>query len=138
MDTVQWWLRLEHSYSITDRGIRKIIARLRSERQLPTHRTIKVKNEHYEFVNFLYRKNNELTASEVQDKILYVFGISLSIATVKVIRKKLGWTYKQASYCQLISVKNCSVRRHFALEMLRTREEFLDVIFTGMFLMLQI
>jgi len=128
-------LRLHHSYSITDRGVRKILSKCNGNNveRRPRNQVKKVKREHVDFVDFLYKQNNELSASVVQEKINYVFGVHMSRSTVKMIRRQLGWTCKQSAYCQMISVKNVQVRKQFAMEMLRKKEDFSDVVFTGKF-----
>ena len=47
------------------------------------------------------QKDDETTAAEL-DRLLQAKGIKLSRSTILHCRRKLGWTYRGAAYCQLI------------------------------------
>lgn len=57
------------------------------------------------------QRDDETTAAKL-DRILQANGIKLSRSTILRCRRKLGWTYRGAGYCQLISepnmIKRCS------------------------------
>ena len=61
-----------------------------------------------EIVEEQMQKDDETTASELQ-QILQVNGIHLSHSTILRCRRKLGWTYRGAAYCQLIEERKQQV-----------------------------
>ena len=51
------------------------------------------------------QKDDETTADDL-DRILQREGIKLSCSTILLCRRKLGWTYRGAAYCQIIREAN--------------------------------
>jgi transposase len=74
--------------------------------------------------------NSETTAPEMQAAIKQKYGLTLSLATVKRIRQKLGWSYGSSKYCQFIRQHNQSTRLLFATVALERHWLFRDVVFT--------
>ena len=52
------------------------------------------------FINQQMRKNDEMTSRQIQKKLVK-YGISVCSATVRRMRRKLGWTLQRTAYCQL-------------------------------------
>jgi hypothetical protein len=127
-------LKEKYSISFTARGIRKFLNRLNSAENQHTRscikRTSKVSDLHKQYINYAMTCNPSLTARELQAKICKVFDKTISISRLKFYRKLLGWTSTRTAYCQLISDKNKKFRKQWALHMLKTKEDFSDVIFT--------
>lgn len=74
--------------------------------------------------------NNEKTAADLQKAIQLETGDPFPIATVKRLRKKLGWVKIRARYCQLIRQANQASRLDFAIRCIQTNESFNNVIFS--------
>ena len=82
-----------------------------------------------DFIDEEYRKNDELTANDLQRLLLKEFQIRMSISAVKRIRKRLGWIQTGPRYCQAIRANNCQKRLVFARECLEKGDTFDDVIY---------
>ena len=67
---------------------------------------------------------------DICKKLQREFGLKVSEATVKRARKKLGWIKSGPKYCQLVKEKNRIARLNFCLEASRTKDNFVNVIFT--------
>ena len=80
-----------------------------------------------EIIEEQMQKDDETTASELQ-QILQVNGIHLSHSTIVRCRRKLGWTYRGAAYCQLIREPNKLKRLSWCLE--NSTNNFHNVIWT--------
>lgn len=52
-----------------------------------------LKVRHLDFIDDQLKKNTELTADDLRQKLLEEFGLRLSRPTVQRARKRLGWTY---------------------------------------------
>lgn len=98
-------------------------------RKPPVGYNRKLKNGHVQFINKWITEDNEITAHQIVKKLRAYFGLAVSVSAVKVIRKKLGFTYKKVAYCQLISHTNKIVRRECAVRWWAEKEEFSNVIF---------
>ena len=61
------------------------------------------------------QKDDETTAAEL-DCVLQREGIELSRSTILRCRRKLGWTYRGAAYCQLIREPNKLKRVSWCME----------------------
>ena len=75
------------------------------------------------------KKNDEMTNSQIQKK-LEKYGISVCWATVRRVRKKLGWTLQKTAYCQLIRASNKTKRLEYARRVLENGDTFDNVIFS--------
>ncbi|OWF48169.1 hypothetical protein KP79_PYT14452 [Mizuhopecten yessoensis] len=93
----------------------------------------KVKPIHKKIINMWLSRNSELTSPEIQRKFHSSFGLTVSTAHTRRIRRELGWTARHIKYCQLISNKNkffCLVNRYnFCINTLISLETFSNVIF---------
>ena len=122
-------LRTKHSFQITARAIRRYKDRygVFVRRKV---RTGKLQKVHKDYINFLMNDSSSMTAASIQKKLMEVFRLKVSLATVKRARSSLGWVCKKTSYCQLITKVNAKKRYVYAVEQLTRRETFMDVIFT--------
>ena len=82
------------------------------------------------FIDEQMSNNDELTSSELQNRLLEERGVSVSSATVRNVRRKIGWKHDRARYCQLIREPNKIKRLSFCLKALRDKDRFEDAIFT--------
>ena len=63
--------------------------------------------EHYQYIDELMIKNDELTATNLYNELLEKFlTLKLSRETVRRARNKLGWISTTPKYCQLIREVN--------------------------------
>ena len=65
-----------------------------------------------DLIQTFMRGNSEATASQLQDE----FQLDTSLSTIRKARRKLGWTYKGAAYCQIIRQVNVKKRFDWAKE----------------------
>ena len=86
--------------------------------------------EHEDFVNKWMRDVPDLSAKQLSRKILEEFGIQLSVSKTNKYRQHLGWKQGRTRYCQMIRDVNKVKRKDWCDEMIRTGEQFEDVIFT--------
>ena len=91
----------------------------------PTKMTRRVKD----LIETQMQKDDETTASQL-DSLLQANGIKLSRSTILRCRRKLGWTYRGAAYCQQIRDINKQKRLAWCQENLN--DNFADVIWTDM------
>ena len=82
------------------------------------------------FIDEQMSNNDELTSSELQNRLLEERGVSVSSGTVRNVRRKIGWKHERARYCQLIREPNKIKRLSFCLKALRDKDRFEDAIFT--------
>ncbi len=59
------------------------------------------------------------------------FGIHVPTTTIRLARKRLGWTHTKSRYCQLIRVPNQIAKLEFCRRCLADNDTFENVIFTG-------
>ena len=93
-----------------------------------------VPESHYRFIDEAMAENDELTASDLLDKLRKKFGdeVRYSKRTLARARQDLGWTFTTTSYCQAIREANKSwtKRLEWCQQRLLDNEQFSDVIFT--------
>ena len=98
------------------------------------HRTPKptiLTRQHYEFIDDVMSKNDELTTHNLWVKLKENFpSLQLSLSTVRRARKDLGWVSTTPHYCQLIREANKEKRLKWCKEMRDAKETFSDVIWT--------
>ena len=80
--------------------------------------------EHADFVNGKIEENPDLSASKLNDLIQAEFGINVSVSTVRVYRRKLGWVASKTRYCQMIRHVNKDKRKDWCEEQLQSNEQF--------------
>jgi hypothetical protein len=75
--------------------------------------------------------DDETTASQLQTMLTHR-GCSLSLATIKRSRSRMGWTFRGSAYCQLIREGNKEKRLVWAQENMAAAltDGFTDVIWT--------
>ena len=83
-----------------------------------------------DYINKCYRKDDELSARDLQAQITSKFGASLSLSTIKRVRARLGWIKSGPRYCQLVRAANRRKRVMFARHVLWHRDTFDNVIFS--------
>ena len=101
------------------------------ELQAPWHsgRPTKLSQEAEAFIGQQMQKNDEMTRSQIQKK-LEKYGISVCSATMRRVRKKLGWTLQKTANCQLIRAPNKTKRLEYARRVLESGDTFDNVIFS--------
>ena len=82
------------------------------------------------FIDKQMSNNGELTSSELQNRLIEERGVSVSSATVRNVRRKMGWKHDRARYCKIIREPNKIKRLSFCLKALRDKDPFEDAIFT--------
>ena len=68
----------------------------------PSGRPCKISRMIISYIDRLLESDNEITAPKVQKCVAKRYGTVLSIATLKRVRRRLGWVYASARYCQFI------------------------------------
>lgn len=124
-------LKTIYGYTITRQGVLKFIKRHGNSvageaRKRPSRKFLPV---HSQVLDLWLSKNKDLTARDLQKRFSCRMGVNFSLSVIKVQRRKLKWTMKKKSYCQLISIKNKTARLNWCSEMLLAKETFSDVIF---------
>lgn len=91
-----------------------------------------VPQHHYEYIDELMAADDELTASDLYEKLKekYHSEVSYSKWTASRTRQNLGWTFEIARYCQAIRETNMVKCLQWCKERLLEKEDFSDVIFT--------
>ena len=94
-------------------------------------RKLKLSDEQITFIDQKMRENDELTAAEIKQKLSEEFGVDISVATIKRVRREnLGWRSERARYCQFVREPNKMKRLIFCLTALEAKDRFEDAIFT--------
>lgn len=96
-------------------------------RKPSTGRISKATQRVQEIIEEQMQKDDETTAVEL-GRILQANGIQLSRSTILRCRRKLGWTYRGAAYCQLIREPNKLKRLSWCIE--NQNKDFSNVIWT--------
>ena len=74
--------------------------------------------------------DQEQTSPSLRKKIVDETGIDIPIATIKRIRKDIGWVQCHTDLRPLVRLPNQEKRLRFCQHLLESKEEFNDVIFT--------
>ena len=72
------------------------------------------------------QRDNETTATQLQNYWCHVHGYKISIRTVLRCRSSLGWTFRGSAYCQLIVNK----QKRLAWTLAHQNDTFDDVIWS--------
>ena len=73
---------------------------------------VKIKKVHKDLIQMWQRRNDEVTATDLQMKLLDSTGSNVSVQSIRKVRRDLGFEAKSAGRtCQLISRKNVRVSR---------------------------
>ena len=87
--------------------------------------------EQVKFIDDKMTQNDELTAAELKEKLAEEFGVYVSLATIRRIRRdKLGWKHENTRYCQFVREPNKTKILIFCLTVLEEKDSFEDAIFT--------
>lgn len=95
-----------------------------------TRRVPKLSEDHFRFIDTSLQENNELTSADLTRLLKQVFGVKVSQWTVRLARKKLGWSSKSTQYCQTIRNQNKGKRFAYAVKCVKEKDNFNNVIFT--------
>jgi len=96
-----------------------------------TGRPTVVSDMHRQIINEELAKNNELSAKEICNIISNRCGCGVpSVSAIKRARYKLGWRWSGTKYCQLIRDVNKVKRLQFCKQLVATRDQLQDVIFS--------
>ena len=111
--SVMEWKFLEWRFIVFWTVFRKegeeAFARRAHVRRVKNDKRIKLVAAHKKFIEYYIRKQPDITASTLCEKLKDRFWISVSARTVRRLRKTMGFVRKRARYCQLISAKNQKV-----------------------------
>jgi transposase len=118
------------SYNTVRAVVRRYVASGSYEYRKPVGRPSRIGPfiEHY--IDSLLENNNEITAPKIQKYVLMRYRRTLSLATIKRVRRGLGWVYATAKYCQFIREGNKLLRMQFASAALDFGWLFHNVVFT--------
>ncbi|XP_057295853.1 uncharacterized protein LOC130624292 [Hydractinia symbiolongicarpus] len=124
----------EDGKKISRQTISKIVRRFNETKSLAPKRKSgrkrKLTLDHHNFIDKCYENNDELTSVDVQKLVKSEFQLDVSSSCIRQARQKIGWTLTGPRYCQLVRVPNQVLRLEFCQKLLRTNEQFEDVIFT--------
>ncbi|XP_057299461.1 uncharacterized protein LOC130630079 [Hydractinia symbiolongicarpus] len=124
----------EDGKKISRQTISKIVQRFNETKSLAPKRKSgrkrKLTLDHHNFIDKCYENNDELTSVDVQKLVKSEFQLDVSSSCIRQARQKIGWTLTGPRYCQLVRVPNQVLRLEFCQKLLRTNEQFEDVIFT--------
>ena len=93
-------------------------------------RTAKLAPETIAYIEEKMQENDELTSRELKDKLSNECDVQISEATIRRVRRKLGWKVEKARYCQLVREQNKIKRLAFCLKAFTEKDTFENVIFT--------
>ncbi|KAL4225183.1 hypothetical protein ACF0H5_015875 [Mactra antiquata] len=79
----------------------------------------KLNDDHIDFIEICLRENPELTSREMCNKKKSVFGINVSVTTVRRTRVTMGWTSRNTRYCQTVRSANIPKRFEHALNCIK-------------------
>lgn len=74
--------------------------------------------------------NNETTAGEISAMIYRDLGLKVSAATVKEIRRRMGWSNCSVKYAQMVRVQNRAPRVEYSIQITQGLRRFENVVFT--------
>ena len=114
-------------------SVTRIVKKIRSTgsaANLPrSGRPTKLSGEAKAFIDQQMQKNDEMTSGQIQKKLVK-YGILVCLATVRRMRKQLGWTLQRTRYCQLIRDPNKVKRLEYAQRVIESGDTFDNVIFS--------
>ena len=93
-------------------------------------RNAKLAPEAIAYIEEKMQENDELTSRELKEKMANECDIQISEATIRRVRRKLGWKVENARYCQLVREPNKIKRMAFCLKAFTEKDVFKNVIFT--------
>ena len=97
-----------------------------------TRRPRKLGDEHLRFIDDAMAENDELTSSQLYNMFQEQYPeISVSISTIKRVRRELGWVAKRTRYCAMIAERNKEKRVEWCQEQIRAGDlRFANVVWT--------
>jgi transposase len=93
-------------------------------------RNAKLAPEAIAYIEEKMQENDELTSRELKEKMANECDIQISEATIRRVRRKLGWKVENARYCHLVREPNKIKRMAFCLKAFTDKDMFKNVIFT--------
>ena len=104
----------------------------KSVKDLPRRSRPKLLNfEQYSFIDKAMAENDEPTVNHLHDMLMNTYpNLQMSKNTVKKARRDLGWVSTTPRYCQLIREVNKEKRLLFALQLIKDKENFGDIIWS--------
>jgi hypothetical protein len=90
----------------------------------------KLNDDHLDYIEICLKENPELTSRELCVKLQCVFGVALSISTMRSTRERLLWQSKHTRYCQTVRQANIKKRLDHTILCMKRNDNFSDVIFT--------
>jgi len=118
------------SYCCTSDGVRKYIARHKTPK-IPKQWTKKrLDTTALAFMDKLIDEDREISALELQRRLLNELNICVSESVIRKERRALGWTFSNTKYAQMVRIVNKEKRLLFCKEILLRSDSFDDVIFT--------
>jgi len=118
------------AYHCTSDGVRKYIARQKSPKTLKRWTKKRLDTKALAFMDKLIDEDREISALELQRRLLNELNISVSESVIKKERRELGWTFASTKYAQMVRVVNKEKRLLFCKEILSRGDSFDNVIFT--------
>jgi len=81
-------------------------------------------------IDEVYRRDPEVTASELKNILENELGIRMGVSRIKRARKAAGWICTQTRYCQMVRDANKIKRLEFCQKIIETNDDFGNAIFT--------
>ena len=107
----------KEGFQVTAPGVLKFLKKFKEtgsiSRKVGSGRPSKITPDIFKIVEEQMKIDDETTATQLQ-KLLQDKGYNMSLATVLRSRRKLGWTFRGSSYCQLIRDVNKVKRLEWA------------------------
>src|SRR6218665_1429933 len=117
-------------YHCTSEGVRKYITRQKAPKAPKRCPKKRLDTKALAFMDKLIDEDREISALELQRRLLNELSISVSESVIKKERRELGWTFASTKYAQMVRVVNKEKRLLFCREILSLGDSFDDVIFT--------
>jgi len=114
----------------TPRGVRKYIARYKTPKNPKRWCKKRLNTEALAYMDRLIDEDREISAVDLQRRLLNELNIAVSESVIKVERRKLGWTFASTQYAQMVRIVNKEKRLVFCNDILSRGDTFDDVVFT--------
>ena len=105
----------QENVDVSKRAIYYLVKKFRvqgSVKNLPRRKRSRILTQQMKnFIEEEYRKNDKLTSTAIKSLLLTKWpDVQVSIATIKRVRREMGWVCTRPHYCQLLR-EVCSVTR---------------------------
>ena len=81
-------------------------------------------------IDRLMKEDQELTSPLIRKKLLEETGLDLPLSTIRTLRREIGWVQCPTDFRPMVRLPNQEKRLTFCRQLLITKEEFNDVVFT--------